>query len=409
MKQVFYPADILLPKKEIDYTKWAVIACDQFTSEPEYWQAVKEYVDEAPSTLDLIFPEADLPDVNVHRIDWIHHCMNNYLIRDLFDEYRKSYVYVERTLADGSLRCGIVGMVDLEEYDYSGHSITAIRATEETVMERIPPRTAVRKNASLDVSHIILLCEDEKKELIEGVSKIKEELPLLYDLDLMEEGGHIQGRLLEKEAVKSFNRALRSYIRRQEEKYGKDPVCFLLGDGNHSLACAKDCYEEWKSNHPNTDTMHLPLRYALVELNNIYSYEQEFEPIHRLVRGVDPEKLLNELDCGRKTGLPVKWYAKDAEGTIYLDNSFGGIALGILQPLLDAYIEENGGEIDYIHGLASLKKTANEENTIGFELTAIGKDAFFENVTRYGVYPRKTFSIGEAKEKRYYMECRNII
>jgi hypothetical protein len=123
MKQVFYPADILLPKKEIDYTKWAVIACDQFTSEPEYWQAVKEYVDEAPSTLDLIFPEADLQDENVHRIDWIHHCMNNYLIRDLFDEYRKSYVYVERTLADGSLRCGIVGMVDLEEYDYSGYEV----------------------------------------------------------------------------------------------------------------------------------------------------------------------------------------------------------------------------------------------------------------------------------------------
>lgn len=419
---IFKPADILLPQN-CEMEKWAVIACDQFTSQPEYWERVRGFVGEEPSTLHMIYPEAELSCFSKEKISKINEKMREY--EPLLEEYKEAYVYVERTLLDGRVRKGVVGMIDLEAYDYSRNSQSLIRATERTVLERIPPRMEVRKNASLELSHVLLLCDDEKKQLIESVSERKEELPVLYDFELMEQGGHVKGWLLQGEEVLAFSKRLDTYMKDKDEacaSAGVSPLYFAVGDGNHSLASAKANYERIKEevqedSQDNNSTKSLA-RYALVELGNIHEESLEFEPIHRLVKVDDKEHLLKQIEqkiCQKNNmqsddiSHTVAWYTKEDSGNLFLDPEKGSLAVGILQEFLDQYLEVYGGEIDYIHGEGTLKELISEENTIGFVVPTIGKEELFMGVAKDGVLPRKTFSMGHAEEKRYYIETRKIV
>ena len=408
----FLPADILLPKVD-SMERWAVIACDQFTSDPAYWARVADTVGDAPSTLRLILPEAELgtPQEAAHT-QQINENMNVYLKEGLFQAYPDSFVYVERTLQNGSVRKGLVGAVDLDAYDYNAGATSAIRATERTVTERIPPRQRVRRDASIELPHILLLCDDNEKVLIEPVEAVKDTLPKLYDFDLMEDGGHITGWLVSGEAAQSFCDRLTAYTAACPKKYEDlpgAPLVFAVGDGNHSLATAKSCYEELKRNHPGEDLSNHPARYALVELENIHDDAQKFEPIHRVVVDTDPQALLKALEpwCS-PGGYPIEWYAGSQSGTVYLDPSRSQLEVGALQQFLDEYLARNPGKIDYIHGDDDLKNLAAQENAIGFLLPAMAKSQLFRGVVADGVLPRKTFSMGHAREKRYYLEGRKI-
>ncbi len=409
----FLPAEILLPKVE-DMSKWAVIACDQFSSQPAYWDRVRANAGDAPSTIHLILPEAQLGTEQEPALtEEINRTMAAYLEQDLFTVYPNSFVYVERTLQSGAIRKGLVGMVDLEAYDYAMGSASDIRATEKTVVERIPPRMRVRKNAPLEFPHILMLADDHDKVLIEPITAQKEHLKKLYDCMLMEDGGHIAGWLVDGAEAQAFMERLTTYTQHVDEKYTGlpgTPMVFAVGDGNHSLATAKACYEELKKAHPGEDLSQHPARYALVELENIHDAAQEFAPIHRVIVKTDAPALLKAVQdnlCA-ETGFPVEWYMGKDHGTIYLDQSKGQLAVGILQSFLDQYLAQHDGETDYIHGDADLMELADQDNTIGFLLPVMEKSQLFRGVIADGILPRKTFSMGHAREKRYYLEGRKI-
>ena len=409
----FLPAEILLPKVE-DMSKWAVIACDQFSSQPAYWDRVRANAGDAPSTIHLILPEAQLGTEQEPALtEEINRTMAAYLEQDLFTVYPNSFVYVERTLQSGAIRKGLVGMVDLEAYDYAMGSASDIRATEKTVVERIPPRMRVRKNAPLEFPHILMLADDHDKVLIEPITAQKEHLKKLYDCMLMEDGGHIAGWLVDGAEAQAFMERLTTYTQHVDEKYTGlpgTPMVFAVGDGNHSLATAKACYEELKKAHPGEDLSQHPARYALVELENIHDTAQEFAPIHRVIVKTDAPALLKAVQdnlCA-ETGFPVEWYMGKDHGTIYLDQSKGQLAVGILQSFLDQYLAQHNGETDYIHGDADLVELAAQDNAIGFLLPVMEKSQLFRGVIADGILPRKTFSMGHAREKRYYLEGRKI-
>ena len=409
----FLPAEILLPKVE-DMSKWAVIACDQFSSQPAYWDRVRANAGDAPSTIHLILPEAQLGTEQEPALtEEINRTMAAYLEQDLFTVYPNSFVYVERTLQSGAIRKGLVGMVDLEAYDYAMGSASDIRATEKTVVERIPPRMRVRKNAPLEFPHILMLADDHDKVLIEPITAQKEHLKKLYDCMLMEDGGHIAGWLVDGAEAQAFMERLTTYTQHVDEKYTGlpgTPMVFAVGDGNHSLATAKACYEELKKAHPGEDLSQHPARYALVELENIHDAAQEFAPIHRVIVKTDAPALLKAVQdnlCA-ETGFPVEWYMGNDHGTIYLDQSKGQLAVGILQSFLDQYLAQHDGETRYIHGDADLVELADQDNAIGFLLPVMEKSQLFRGVIADGILPRKTFSMGHAREKRYYLEGRKI-
>ncbi len=410
---VFSPADILLPK-DAPYETWSVIACDQFTSQPEYWEETRRIVGDNPSTLNMILPEANLgaPDED-EKIKKINETMQDYLDEGIFEVYKDALIYVERTLLNGSIRKGLVGKLDLEAYDYNKGSTSEVRATEKTVLERIPPRVKVRKDAPIEMPHILVLVDDDEKMLIEPITAMKESLKKVYDFDLMQDGGHISGWLVDGDAVKDFSARLDAYADKAPDKY-KDlngtPMVIAVGDGNHSLATAKECYEELKAAHPGEDLSDHPARYALVELNNIHDEAQVFEPIHRILTGVDADQLLQELKdtwC-KEGGYPVTWYKGEESGVVYLDPDKSQLTVGALQSFLDGYLSRNPGEIDYIHGDDTLIDLARADNAIGFILPAMEKSQLFKGVIADGALPRKTFSMGHATEKRYYLEGRKI-
>lgn len=413
-KNCFLPADILIPKNA-EMEKWAVIACDQFTSQPAYWERVRKTAGDAPSTIHLILPEAELgsPEEGA-RVEEIRQTMEEYLKQGVFQTYPHSFVYVERSLENGAIRKGLVGMVDLEAYDYSTGSTSPIRATEKTVVERIPPRMRVRRGAPLEFPHILMLVDDHKKVLIEPIGAKKCQMPKLYDFDLMEGGGHITGWLVSGVEADAFEDRLTEYTATLGEKYvglPGTPMVFAVGDGNHSLATAKACYEELKAAHPGEDLSDHPARYALVELENIHDEAQEFAPIHRVVTKTDPFALLDALRANAcaGSGFPVEWYIGAEHGTIYLDKAKSQLAVGVLQGFLDSYLTGHSGEIDYIHGDSDLKELAAQEHAIGFLLPVMEKSQLFRGVIADGILPRKTFSMGHAREKRYYLEGRKIV
>lgn len=405
MMHPFLPSDILLPQVDA-LEKWAVIACDQFVSQPDYWEAVQAFVGDAPSALKLILPESELEGDCVHAIETINQTMNTYLHHQIFRQYNNSFIYVERTLLNGSIRKGVVGAVDLEQYDYAPKSRSAIRATEETVPDRLPPRMDIRRNASLELPHVLLLCDDEKRLLIESLSAKKDTLPPLYDFQLMAGGGRIRGWLVSGTDAKDFVHQLNIYEMQAAQKYGDDPILYAVGDGNHSLASAKGCYEELKQKGIPSDKA----RYALVELENIHDSAQVFEPIHRIITKTDPAALLDAMvrSIGKADGIPITWCIGDQTGHFFVQDDAGTLPVGIIQNFLDCYLLSNAGTVDYIHGDDTVRQLAQVPDTIGLILPPVEKNSFFRGIIAGGTLPRKTFSMGHAQEKRYYLEARRI-
>ncbi len=416
----FGPADILLPQN-CDYDRWSVVACDQYTSQPEYWQRVEEYVGNAPSALRLILPESCLDGPNVETdITEINTTMTRYLRENRFKVLPESLLYVERRLDNLRLRRGLVGMVDLECYDYEPGSSAPIRATEGTVMARIPPRVAVRKNAPLELPHVMLLADDPGRTVIEPLAARKGELEKVYDFDLMERGGHIAGWRLNEGQLAAVAASLRALADPASfnARYGtadKPVLLFAVGDGNHSLATAKECYERQKKLVPPDQWANLPARYALCELVNLHDASLEFEPIHRVVFQTDPEALTAALlaACpgayrGEGDGHVLRYVWAGGSGSITVPRPAAQLEVGTLQPFLDAYVRARGGRIDYIHGADVIRALAARPGNIGFLLPALGKEQLFPTVIHDGVLPRKTFSMGEAHDKRFYLEARKI-
>ena len=418
----FKPADILIPK-DCDLSLWAVVACDQYTSQPEYWQRVEERVGRAPSALRLILPESCLEGPDVERdIMEINHTMSRYLKQGQFAEYPGSLVYVERKLDSGAVRRGLIGMVDLEQYDYEPGSVAPIRATEGTVLTRIPPRVAVRKNASLELPHVMLLTDDPQGTVIAPLAGQTEQMQPLYDTELMEGGGHVKGWQLTGEQKKQVGIALHALAEQDafDARYqttGQGGMLFAVGDGNHSLATAKECYERQKRITPPEQWANLPARYALCELVNLHDDSLEFEPIHRVVFGVDAEALLAELakKCVAPEGMQgqvshaLDYITAAGRSQISLSAPRGKLLVDVLQRFLDQYLATRSGAwIDYIHGAEVAAELAGRPDAMAFLLPSMGKDELFPGVIAGGVLPRKTFSMGEAQDKRFYLEARKI-
>lgn len=408
---VFAPADILLPASE-KYEQWAVIACDQFTSDPAYWQRVRQNAADAPSTIHMILPEAELGGDRKAAAARINCKMEQYLDSDVFRVVPSAYIYVERTLQNGKIRPGLIGMVDLEQYDYRPGSVSPIRATEQTVLERIPPRQEIRKDAPVEFPHVLMLCDDPDFCLIEPVGARKDHFQKLYDFDLMESGGHITGWLVAPEDVLAFDRRFADFTANLSWKYSDlngAKVLLAVGDGNHSLATAKSCYESLKVENPNVDFSNHPARFALVELENIHDESQKFEPIHRVILRTNVQKLLDYLSrFEADDGYSVPFVSGEGSGILRLDHKRGELAVAVLQELLDEYLSANEGEIDYIHGADEVDRLCEQSGAIGFILPPMEKIQLFRGVIAGGVLPRKTFSMGHAREKRYYLEGRKI-
>ena len=417
----FAPADILLPKDGTDMTKWAVIACDQLTSQPEYWQAVAEEAGDAPSALRLILPEAHLNDADVDaQIAAINASMKQYLADGIFKTYEDALIYIERTQTDGRIRHGLIGKVDLDCYDFTPGSGALIRATEGTVLDRIPPRVRVRKDAPIELPHIMVLIDDPERSVIEPLTAGTDAMQPVYDFELMQGGGHIRGWLLneaQKAAVAAALNALKS-PEVQEAKYGlKDaaPLLYAMGDGNHSLATAKQCFEDLKAREGEA-AYASPARYALVELVNNHDDALQFEPIHRVVFGVDPEAVMADFFAafpgahdGIGEGHVIEYLFGGQHGFVTVPNPEKQLPVGTLQAFLDVYVKAHeGASVDYIHDDDVVERLSMQKNAIGFKLPAMGKDQLFKTVMADGVLPRKTFSMGHARDKRYYLEARKI-
>ena len=392
---LFMPTDILLPAEKPE--KWAVIACDQYTSEPEYWENVRKTAGDAPSAFNIIFPEAFLGENNAEKISKINSVMKSYLDGGVFKEYKNTFVYTERTLKNGKTRRGIIGLINLDNYSYEKGSKALIRATEATVKERIPARVEIRRGAHLEMPHVMLLCDDPENLLIGGLASNTGDFECLYDFDLMCGGGHIRGFAPEKAATEALQRHTEELLR----KNGGD-MLFVVGDGNHSLAAAKECAALGGSH------------YALVEVVNIHDSSLEFEPIYRVLFGVEPQKVIEDFieKCGGEyIGADAQRFTcvyGNTEREISVRPA-SKLAVGTLQAYLDDYLKAHKDvKIDYIHGEDSLKKLAGERNALGFLFDGMKKEELFDAVRQDGSLPRKTFSMGEADDKRFYLECRKI-
>ncbi len=415
----FSAADILLPDFDrIDGTRWAIIACDQFTSEGAYWESVAKKVGDAPSALSMILPEYYLAETAT-RVPYINASMEKNL-REHLQSHPDAMIYLERTQSDGAIRRGIIGAVDLEAYDYQKGSTSLIRATEGTVLERIPPRVAIRRDAPLELPHIMLLIDDPHRTVIEPLSDTCTENSPIYDFDLMEDGGHVRGFLLDIKDQARILEALAALITptAMNERYhdaSLAPLLFAVGDGNHSLATAKACYEELKEHIGAEAAYKHPARYALAEVVNLHEEALGFEPIYRVVFGCKVQDLLQELRIylqalhGNAAPQALRFVTATEEGTLEIPTPVQQLTVGTLQAFLDAYKETHPEiEIDYIHGEDSLRSLTRREDAIGFLFDGMRKDELFRSVMYDGALPRKTFSMGHARDKRYYLESRKI-
>ncbi len=416
----FYPADILMPKGQ-DMNKWAVVACDQFTSEPEYWQAVEEKVGADPSTLRLILPEAKLKDPNVESIiSDINASMKQYLDDGVFETMSESLIYIERQQSDGRIRHGLIGMVDLDAYDFTPGSGALIRATEGTVLDRIPPRAKVRRNAPIELPHVMLLIDNPERTVIEPLTAAVDGMEKIYDFELMQKGGHIRGYKLSAQQIDAVAEALEGLTADEamQSKYGVSgvaPLLFAVGDGNHSLATAKACYEEQKAGKTPEEYLKLPARYALVEVVNNHDDALQFEPIHRVVFDIDRERFMEMFMAaypnayeGKGEGHVIEFVWEGVDTFYTVPDPKVQLAVGTLQAVIDDYVKNVGGEVDYIHGDDVTRELGSKSGNMGFLLPAMGKEQLFKTVMADGVLPRKTFSMGHAQDKRYYIEARAI-
>lgn len=393
-------ADILVPQN-CDLQKWSVVACDQYTSQIDYWDRVTEFVGDCPSTLNLVYPEAYLSQGD-KRIKKINSTMQEYLDNDVFKELKNCLIYVERTMSGGRVRKGVVASIDLEEYDFTKGSKSAIRATEGTVLERIPPRVKIRENAPLEFPHVILLVDDKECTLIENV-KCGEKI---YDFELMENGGHLTGWIVDGTDADDFLDAVDEF-----SKGAEDGLVFAVGDGNHSLATAKTCWENIKPTLSDDEKETHPARFCLVEIENIHDTVLEFEPIHRVIFGVSEDeflqKLKKDLDCGEDSceSQHIIFVNNGEKTDLYIQKTSSPLEVGTVQNYLDSL----NFEVDYIHGEDVVCELSLKNGVVGILLPVPKKSSLFETVIKDGALPRKTFSMGEANEKRFYMEAKKIV
>jgi hypothetical protein len=434
-----YPAialqvpDIYLPHTGIDLQKWAVIACDQFTSQPEYWRKVEEIVGDAPSTLNMIFPEVYLDQPGAEeRIRRIQQTMQDYLTGGLLTPY-SGMVYVERQVG-GKLRRGLVLALDLEQYDFNKGSHSLIRATEGTIIERLPPRMRIREGARLELPHILVLIDDPECTVIEPVSDSIKLLKKLYDFELMAGSGNLTGYLvdnpnIEKNIIAGLERLAdpQTFTAKYGIGKGQPVLLFAMGDGNHSLATAKAIWEKNKS----IVGMDHPSRYALVEIENVHDEGLEFAPIHRVIFGLkqdlpaaldryypsscsfvackDHAEMVDRVNQAGSSKQTVGMITAQGYGLLELTNPASNLPVGTLQLFLDDFLKNGGAEkIDYVHGEEVMKQLGILPGNAAFYLPCMDKSDLFKTVILDGALPRKTFSMGEAQEKRFYMECRKI-
>ncbi len=411
----FSAANILLPNQTAMSDVWAVCACDQYTSEPAYWLETERLVGGRPSTLRMILPELYLEDPDVaDRIAEIQGSMRRYWQDGIFQTYENAMIYVERIQSDGLCRAGLVGKIDLEQYDYTKGSTSPVRATEATVAERIPPRMRIRQGAALELPHIMILLDDAQNTVIEPLTAQTNRMPLLYDTTLMQGGGSIRGWLVSEAEQQRILQALTALGAAEHFGEGVAPLVYAMGDGNHSLATAKACYEAWKAEHPGVDTTNCAVRYALVELVNLHSSALQFEAIHRILIDINAEALLSEMTAALdlKTDVPAEQameiLVQGERKTYYIHKPTSNLTVGSVQNFLDGWLFAHGGKIDYIHGAEVVAQLSAEPNTMGILLPDMQKSELFPTVIADGALPRKTFSMGHAADKRFYMECRLI-
>jgi len=431
---------VLLPRQGLDLTKWCVIACDQYTSQPQYWKDVKDLVKDAPSTLNLIFPEVYLGDTksNQEMIVRIRDKMHEYDRDRVLVPQHPGFVLLDRKTPHAASRKGLLVALDLEMYSFEKGSQSLIRPTEKTIPERLPPRIAIREQSPLELPHILVLIDDPQKTVIEPLFNRCNEFPKLYDFELMKGSGHLKGfHVAQSEAVEGIVKALRALATRQtfEERYGaskdQDVILFPVGDGNHSLATAKQCWENLK--RKGADPEEHPARHALVELVNIHDEGMTFEPIHRLVFNIDVEKALTDFQqkliesgwgpveilkgstLGQVTAKPgchhIEFKSKKASGIIEVQGASLVLEVATLTSWLDPFLAAHPkASVDYVHGEEVIKeKTEGDESTLAFLLPIMDKNDLVKTVVREGVLPRKTFSMGAADEKRFYFECQRIV
>jgi len=426
--------DILLPKKAIDHKKWAVIACDQFTSEPEYWEQVKEIIGDSPSTYHMILPEVYLgtPEEK-NRIETTHKVMGQYLESDIFRSLN-DFIYVRRRFGERTRR-GLMVCLDLEHYDFNKGAQTLIRATEGTILDRLPPRIRIREKAPLECPHILVLFDDPADKVFGLLDEQIESFQKVYDFDLMLGSGHLSGYAVGDDQVREqVLQNLQTLINPQKfsDKFNlkpgeHQPLLFAMGDGNHSLATAKAIWEKIKP----TVGMDHPARYALVEIENLHDPALDFEPIHRLIFDVkkdifdamqaywgenlkindspSQETLIQIVDDAAEPWHQIGMITPDGLKLIEVHHPEDNLPVGTLQKFLDSFLEDNGaGDIDYVHGTKVLFEKGMQSGNAGFYVPGMDKSELFKTVILDGALPRKTFSMGEAYEKRFYMECRRI-
>lgn len=413
--------EVLIPSDKVNLKKWAVVACDQYTSDKKYWTDVEKSIGSSPSTLNLVLPEAFLesPD-KTERIAKINQTMIQYLDDDVFTKLPAGFILTERSVGN-RLRKGLIVAVDLDQYSIDPDSDAAIRATEHTLLERIPPRMEIRENAKLELPHVILLMDDAQRSIIEPLWTRRSSLKKLYDFELMQNGGKTCGYFIEDS---------KSVLEALMELPDRDGMRFLVGDGNHSLASAKAVWDDAKHSLSESECERSPLRYALVELINVYDEAMEFKPIHRILMSVNPSTCLQfitdslnhagieaRLVFSRRKLVPgvrsthdsISFTSGQSSGRIEISNRNGLLAADMIQPVLDIFLRDNpSSSIDYIHGDEELLKQSQEYRCLGFLMPSMQKETFFDTVSQCGVLPRKCFSIGEANEKRFYLEARLI-
>lgn len=397
---------ILLPKKGIDMEKWATIACDQFTSTPEYWERLVAFVGDSPSTLKLTCPEIYLSRDVSGEVKKVQAEMRKYLDEGIFDE-REGFVLVERQVGN-DYRIGLMAAIDLDAYDW--HRVrTPIRATEDTLMERLPVRISIRKGAEIEAPHAIILMDDREKDIIEPLYAARDGFEKLYDFELNMGGGHIRGWLVPRQREQEIldKIAALNTPELQIEKYGSDAgIMLAVGDGNHSVATAKVCYEELKQSLTGEQQKTCPARYMLVELVNLHGGGMEFSPIHRYFKVRDDE-FVAKLKASLYGDGRLKIMYKGGEEYIKCPEN-AGTAITEIQRLVEAYIKETGAEIDYVHDVIHLKECVDKSDGMGIVMPAFSRSDLFGYVVNVGNLPKKAFSIGEAEHKRYYLECRKI-
>ena len=411
-----YPADILLPDfKAVSGKKWACVACDQYTSELEYWERVDAFVGDAPSTLRMMLPEVWLSDADA-RVPVIHTTMKKYIENGILEENKSCAVYLERLQSDGKLRRGLVCAIDLEDYEFSAGSASPIRPTEKTVVERIPPRLAVRRGAPVEMPHVMLLVDDPDDLIL---SRFAGRIADAYDFELAEDGGRVKASFVLSDEFSSINESLAVLAANAEKRAGENggaPITIAVGDGNHSLATAKASWEEIKKSLAEEEAASHPARYALAEICNLHEESLVFEPIYRLVENVDATALaedFNKFAESQNGRFPAQKFELILEGEkteIVIDRPEYTLPVASLQHFLDEWIKTHPEAVlDYIHGEETVCRLASKENAAGFVFEGMSKSSLFPAVEADGVLPRKTFSMGHAADKRFYIECRKIL